>query len=61
MKKPDGKRPRGRPRLRRKYNGSSKVRTESVDWLGSGQEQLAGSCGGGDEPSGSIKSGEFLN
>jgi hypothetical protein len=31
-----------------------------LDWSGSGQGQVAGSCVYGDEPSGSIKCGEFL-
>jgi hypothetical protein len=31
-----------------------------LDRSGSGQRQLAGSCVYGDEPSGSIKCGEFL-
>jgi hypothetical protein len=31
-----------------------------LDQSGSGQEQVVGSCEYGDEPSGSIKYGEFL-
>ena len=32
-----------------------------LDQSGSGQEQVAGSCECGEEPSGSIKCGNFLN
>jgi hypothetical protein len=32
-----------------------------LDSLGSGQGQVAGSCEHGNEPSGSIKCGEFLD
>jgi hypothetical protein len=31
-----------------------------LDWVGSGLGQLAGTCECGNEPSGSIKCGEFL-
>jgi len=32
-----------------------------LDWPGSEQEQVVGSCECGDEPLGSIKCGEFLD
>jgi hypothetical protein len=32
-----------------------------LDWSGSGQEPVAGSCEHGNEPSGSEKGGEFLD
>jgi hypothetical protein len=32
-----------------------------LDWAGSGQRQLAGTCEYGNEPLGSIKRGEFLD
>ena len=32
-----------------------------LDYCGSGQGQVAGWCGCGDEPTGSIKCGEFLD
>jgi len=32
-----------------------------LDRSGSGQGQVAGTCEGGNEPSGSIKCGEFLD
>jgi hypothetical protein len=40
----------------RKWNGG-----HGLDWLGSGEGQVAGSCICGNEPSGSIKCGEFLD
>jgi hypothetical protein len=32
-----------------------------LDWAGSGYGQMAGACECGNEPSGSIKCGEFLD
>jgi hypothetical protein len=32
-----------------------------VDWIGSGQGQVVGSCEHGNEPSGSINCGKFLD
>jgi hypothetical protein len=32
-----------------------------LDWAGSGYREVAGNCECGNEPSGSIKSGEFLD
>jgi len=63
--KPDGKRPLRRPRGSWEYN--IKVDFQEVGWgygldrSGSGQGQLAGSCKGGNKPSGAIKCGEFLD
>ena len=66
MGKPEGMRPLGRPRRRRKDN--IKIDLQEVgcggiglDRSGSGKGQVAGTCECGDEPSGSIKCGEFLN
>jgi hypothetical protein len=60
----DRKRPLGRPR--RKWEDNIKM--DHRDWIersgldrsGSGQGQVAGCCEYGDEPSNSIKCGEFL-
>jgi hypothetical protein len=62
--KPEGKRPLGRSRRRWEY---IKIDFQEVglghglDWSGSEHEQVAGSCVYGNEPSGSIKFGEFLD
>ena len=32
-----------------------------MEWIGSGQEQVAGTCECSNEPSGSVKCGEFLD
>jgi hypothetical protein len=62
--KPEGRRPLGRPR--RRWEDNIKMDLSEVGWghgldqSGSGQGQVAGSCEYGDEPSGSIKCGEFL-
>ena len=37
------------------------MREHGRDRIGSGQGQTAGTCGCGNEPSGSIKCGEFLD
>ena len=51
----EGKRPLGRSRRRI-------ILTWTFNkWGGSEQEQVAGSCERGNEPSGSIKCGEFLD
>ena len=61
--KPEGKRPLGRPRRRWVDN----IRTDlqevgcGLDWVGPGQRQVADACEGGNEPSGSVKCGEFLD
>jgi hypothetical protein len=63
--KPEGKRPFGRPRLRREDN--IKVDLQEVGWgyglvrFGSGQGQVAVSCECGNRPSGSKKCGTFLD
>jgi hypothetical protein len=62
--KPEGRRPLGRPR--RRWEDNIKWNCERLDggawtgliWLRMGQ--VAGSCVYGDEPSGSIECGEFL-
>ena len=62
MGKPEGKRPLGRPRRRWVDN----IRTDLQEvgcgygnWIG--LAQVADACECGDEPSGSIKCGEFLD
>jgi hypothetical protein len=64
--KPEGKRPLGRPRYRWEENikmDFQEVRCGDLDWieLVSGYRQVAGTCGCGNELSGSIKCGEFLD
>jgi len=57
--KPEGKRPLGRPRRRRVDNIRTDLQEAGcgyMDWIG-----LADSCECGNEPSGSVKCGEFLN
>jgi hypothetical protein len=62
--KPEGRRPLGRPRRRWEDNIKMDLREvgcgRRLDRSGSGQGQVVGSCVYGDEPSGSLKSGEFL-
>jgi len=60
--KPEGKRPMGRPRRRWVDN----IRTDLqevgcgyMDWMGLAQDREACKCG--NEPSGSVKCGEFLD
>jgi len=63
--KPEGKRPMGRPRRR----WVDKIRMDLqevgcgyVDWIGLIQDtQVADGCECGNEPSGSVKFGEFLD
>jgi hypothetical protein len=65
--KPEGKRPLGRPR--RRWEDIIKIDLQEVgcrgmDWMDMAQDregQMAGTCECGDELSGSIKSGEFLD
>ena len=64
--KPEGKRPLGRPRCR--WEDNIKMDLQEVgkglwglDGVGSGWGQVAGACEYGDELSGSIKCGEFLD
>ena len=62
--KPERRRPLGRPR--RRWEDNTKIDLGEVGWghgldrSGSGQGLVAGSCEGGNEPSCSIKCGEFL-
>ena len=60
---PEGKRPMGRPR--RRWEDNIKMDFQEVgyglDRGGSGWGQVAGTCECGNEPSGSIKRGEFLD
>jgi hypothetical protein len=64
VEKPEGRKPLGRPRRRGEDN--IKIHLREVGWgyrldrSGSEQEQVASSCVYGDEPSGSVKCGEFL-
>ena len=37
------------------------IRVRGLDWAGSGEGQVAGACECGEEPSGSIKRGKFLD
>ena len=63
--KPEGKRPLGRPR--RRWEDNIKTDLQEVgrgcgDWMGLAQDrQVAGACEYGNELSGSIKCGEFLD
>jgi hypothetical protein len=63
--KPEGKRPLGRPRCTWEDNISMDL--QEVGWeygmdsAGSGYRHVAGTCECGNEPSGSIKSGELLD
>jgi len=64
VEKTDGKRPLGRPKRRWEEN----IKTDLQKWggvcgldrSGSGYGELAGACECGNEPSGSIKWGNFL-
>jgi len=62
--KPEGKKPLGRPR--RRWQDNIKMDFQEVggiDWieLAQGDRQAAGTCECGNELSGSIKCGEFLD
>jgi hypothetical protein len=64
--KPEGKRPLGRPRRRWENNVKvdlQELGCEFMDWIELAQDrgQVAGTCECGNEPSGSIKWGEFLD
>jgi hypothetical protein len=60
VEKPEGRRPLGRPCRMRKYNIKIDIREvgwESMDWIDLAQD----ACICCNEPSGSIKCGEFLD
>ena len=61
--KPKGKRPLGRPR--RRWVDNIRMDLQEVgcglDWAGPGSGQVAYVCECGNEPSGSVKCGEFLD
>jgi hypothetical protein len=66
VRKPEGKRPLGRPRRRWMNNikmGLLEIGLKGcgLDWSGSGYVQLKSSCELGNEPSGSIKCWELPN
>ena len=65
MGKPEGKRPLGRPRRRWEDNIKTvlqEVGCGVMDWIALAQDrQVAGTCECGNEPSGSIEYGEFLD
>ena len=61
---PEGRRPLGRPRHKWEDNVKMDFRWDGGHGLnrsGSGKRQVAGLCECGNEPSGSIKYGEFLD
>ena len=61
--KPEGRRPLGRPR--RRWVDNIKMDLQEVgcglDWTGPGKRQVADACECGNETSGSVKCGEFLD
>ena len=60
MAKPEGRRPHGRPR--RRWDDDIKMDFREVGWgtwTGSMLQRI-GTCDRGDEPSGSVKCGKFL-
>ena len=63
--KPEGRRPLGRPRRRWVDNirlDLQEVGDGYMDWIGLAQDrQVADVCECGNEPSGSVKCGEFLD
>ena len=65
MRKPEGKRPLGRPGLR--WDDNIKMYLQKVGWgyrfdpAGSGKGQMVSTCECGNEILGSIKCGEFLD
>ena len=62
--KPEGKRPLGRPRRKCVDNirMDLQVGCGYMDWIGLAQDrQVADACECGNEPSGSVKCGEFLD
>jgi len=65
VRKPEGKRPLGRPRRRWEDNikiDLKEVGCEGMEWIELTQDrQVVGCCDCGNGPSGSIKCGEFLD
>jgi len=65
VRKPDDKRPLGRPRHRWKDNiktsSGSGMRGYELGQVGSGKGQVTGTCESGNEPWGSMKCREFLD
>ena len=63
--KPEGRRPLGRPRRRCVYNirmDVQEVGCRYMDWIELAQDrELSNACECGNEPSGSVKCGEFLD
>jgi len=65
MGEPEGRRPLGRPR--RSWVDNIRMDLQEVgcwyglDWAGPGYRQVADPCECGNEPSGSVKCGEFLD
>jgi hypothetical protein len=65
--KPEGKRPLGRPRRRREDNIKADLQEVGcgvMDWIEQVKDRArwgGGTCECGNEPSGSIKFGEFLD
>jgi hypothetical protein len=63
--RPEGRRPLGRPR--RRWEDNIKMDLQEVGWgmdwieLAQARGQVAGCCEYGNEPSGSIKCGKFLD
>ena len=58
--KPEGKRPLGRPRRRWEDNMKMDLQEVETGWSWLRMGQMAGTCECGNELSGSIKCGEFL-
>ena len=66
VEKPEGRRPLGRPRRGWVDNirmNLQEVECGCMDWIGLAQEkrQVADACECGNEPSSSVKCGEFLD
>jgi len=66
VRKPEGRRPLGRPRRRLVDNikidlQDSGMWVYGLDWTGSGYRHVADACECGNEPSGSVKCREFLD
>jgi len=64
VEKPDGKKPHGR--AMRRWVDNIKMYLQDAEWGrngldGPGYRQVAGACECGNEPSGSVKCGEFLD